>query len=410
MLKIYHKYLLRKTVIAFVVSQLIISACLVCLNLLKLVKNSQFALSFGLFTAALGYLNLFLLAFSVPLSILIAALLVYGKLSADNEVTAFRASGIRITQISMPAIVLAVLASLGMLYINGVVSPRGHYSMSRLEFLAGSIDPMILFRPREKIPFGDYSILIDRIEGNKMFDIRLMEPKSEGTTKITAKWAELLHRPGDSLVTLNLYDTDVSIPSSGGDKEMITERDRLLTIEFDLKKLFRSLKRGKGVDDLTMKELVARRKVVADQEGYAIFKILRDLNVENEQVDAEDDSALDPAIIEHASAAEAIRRIRDDARETRMQYTFEINKRLVLSASCFALAMIAIPLGISFHRRERTVNVLIGVVVALVYYLVILTVEKSLGAGALKLWMIWLPPLVCVLLGSGLFYRLRRGA
>ena len=149
MLKIYHRYLLQKILITFLSSVIIISLCLVSLNLLKLTKHAQYSLTFGLFLTLIGYLNLFILAFSVPLSILIASLLVFGKMAADNEITAFRASGLRISQIAMPVLVFSVLVSFLMLYINGVVYPKGHYKMNRLDYLMSSIKPISLFNQRE---------------------------------------------------------------------------------------------------------------------------------------------------------------------------------------------------------------------------------------------------------------------
>ena len=205
MLKIYHKYILRKILIVFFASLVIISLCLVSLNLLRMIKHAGFGLSLRLLLQLIGYLNLFILAFSVPLSLLIACMLVFGKMSADNEISAYRASGLRISQIALPPFILAALLAFFMLYINGIVSPRGHYNMNQLAFLSGSLNPMALFRPRESSKFGQYTISVKKIRGNKMFDLSIMESKPDTTpNNITARLGELDHVPGEGGALVSL--------------------------------------------------------------------------------------------------------------------------------------------------------------------------------------------------------------
>ncbi len=50
------------------------------------------------------------LVFTIPMSILLATLLSFGRLSSDNEITAFKASGVSLYQLFWPVIYLAVLA------------------------------------------------------------------------------------------------------------------------------------------------------------------------------------------------------------------------------------------------------------------------------------------------------------
>ncbi len=269
MFKIYHKYLLRKTLIVFFASVFIISLCLVSMNLLKLAKHARYGFTLGLFITLVGFLNLFILTFSVPLSILIASLLVFGKLSADNETTAFRASGVRVSEMALPALIFSIVVSFLMLYINGVVSPKGHYNMGRLQFLSGSLNPMSFFSERESNDFGDYSIFVDRIEDNKMFGLYIVEVRPGRTVNIKAKWGEIIHNKGDAKVRLNLYDADVSMPTG---EDIVREHDRMLSIEFDIKTLFRAFRSRKGVDDLTIKELIIRRRMSREEEFYVKYK------------------------------------------------------------------------------------------------------------------------------------------
>ncbi len=63
-----------------------------------------------------------MLAYAIPLAALFAAVLVYWRLSTDNEVTACRAGGISFTAVVVPAIILGLaVASADLIFVNYVV-------------------------------------------------------------------------------------------------------------------------------------------------------------------------------------------------------------------------------------------------------------------------------------------------
>jgi len=65
------------------------------------------------------------LSYSMPLSLLIAALMTYGRLSADNEITAIRMGGIHPFHTLMPVLVLALLVSASAMVLNAYLTPAG---------------------------------------------------------------------------------------------------------------------------------------------------------------------------------------------------------------------------------------------------------------------------------------------
>ena len=71
------------------------------------------------------FLNLaWILALAVPMSVLVATLMAFGRLSSDNEITAIRSSGIGFLQLLLPNIYSPVPPSLGHKYRGGC-SRRG---------------------------------------------------------------------------------------------------------------------------------------------------------------------------------------------------------------------------------------------------------------------------------------------
>jgi len=61
---------------------------------------------------------------AVPLALLVATLLTYGRLSSDNEVLAIRMGGIHLVHAALPGILLGAMLSVAMLFLSGSVAPR----------------------------------------------------------------------------------------------------------------------------------------------------------------------------------------------------------------------------------------------------------------------------------------------
>ena len=79
----------------------------------------------------MAYVLPFSFTFTIPWGFLTAILLFFGRMSADNEIVALRASGVSIVRISMPVFALAVALSALCFWINFEVAPRAEQAMAR---------------------------------------------------------------------------------------------------------------------------------------------------------------------------------------------------------------------------------------------------------------------------------------
>src|ERR1044071_7739313 len=71
----------------------------------------------------IAYVLPFSLIFTIPWGLLTAILLVFGRLSADNELIALRANGVSITRISLPLAGIALVCTGISLWLNVPVAP-----------------------------------------------------------------------------------------------------------------------------------------------------------------------------------------------------------------------------------------------------------------------------------------------
>ncbi len=120
-----------------------------------------------------------IVALAVPMAVLIAALMAFGRLSADNEITAMKAGGISLYRIITPVLLAAVLIALGMIWFNNAVLPDFNH---RARLLAGDIarkKPGVSIEPGvwyDRIP--NYGLLVQRIEDST----RANSVKTNGVT------------------------------------------------------------------------------------------------------------------------------------------------------------------------------------------------------------------------------------
>ena len=89
----------------------------------------------------LGYFNLAMLTYSMPIAALFATTVVYGRLSADNEVTACRAGGLSHLTVAFPAFVMGVFVALVSLVFLCFVVPV--YTMKAEQTLYSNIAKLI---------------------------------------------------------------------------------------------------------------------------------------------------------------------------------------------------------------------------------------------------------------------------
>jgi lipopolysaccharide export system permease protein len=75
----------------------------------------------------------FIIAMTMPMGVLVAVLYAFSRLTAENEVTALRASGISVMRLIRPAIFFGATLGLAMLVFNDQVLPRSNHRLRTLQ-------------------------------------------------------------------------------------------------------------------------------------------------------------------------------------------------------------------------------------------------------------------------------------
>src|SRR5262245_28422285 len=110
-MKLIDRYISKQVLVSSAFAVGVLSLVLVLGNIFKrmfdLLVNHEVPLEFII--SFIGYVLPFSLSLTIPWGFLTALLLVFGKLSAENELTAMRASGISFGRLFLPIGFLAVL-------------------------------------------------------------------------------------------------------------------------------------------------------------------------------------------------------------------------------------------------------------------------------------------------------------
>src|SRR6187397_3392704 len=110
-MKLIDRFISRELLLHLGFAVAVLSLVLVVGNifrkLLPLLVNHDLPVEY--LVAFVAYVLPFSLIFTIPWGLLTAVLLVFGRLSADNELVALRSNGISIGRICIPLVAIAVL-------------------------------------------------------------------------------------------------------------------------------------------------------------------------------------------------------------------------------------------------------------------------------------------------------------
>src|SRR2546430_4571878 len=130
-MKIVDRYVSRQLIVNLLFAIVVLSFVLVIGNifrkLLPLLVNHDLPVEY--LVGFVAYVLPFSLIFTIPWGLLTAVLLVFGRLSADNELTALRSNGVSITRICIPLMAIAIVCTAASLWLNVQVAPAAQEEM-----------------------------------------------------------------------------------------------------------------------------------------------------------------------------------------------------------------------------------------------------------------------------------------
>lgn len=345
----------------------------------RVVKDVVVLLSLGYlnwsqFLSMLVTLIPLVVSWALPLGMLTGILLVLGKLSSQNEITAMRCAGISIWRIAAPILAISVVGVAGSVMINNYYAPNSKAKNRAQMRDAISNDPMRLIVPKTFI---------------REFPRRVIYIGEETETELKDFWIWQLDD------NRNVYQL---VRAQRGEFHFDEEQEAMILTIYDGYAENRNRQDPDGLERPLMAGSFKKAGIKLPLDSFlgrpTMNRKLSALNfVEllDERKRIQNDSELDP----------------EEKRMQVVRVQTQVQKNFAMAYSVLAFAFLAIPLGIKVGRGESYANILVALGLAFAWYFATVIVEWLEKSPSLRPdLLIWAPNIVFQILGIILFKRI----
>jgi len=306
----------------------------------------------------------FSLIYTIPWGLLVAILLVFGRLSSENELVSMRMAGVGLVRIASPVFMIAGILSAFCLWLNTTIAPKAKDTIKFVLYEAVKSNPNALLSPGVvQTKFKGQKVFIESRKDDMLYGLHLYQLQKEDETgfpaaSIYAREAKLKVIQESKQLRLHLTDAFMESRHSDGSHDIafIGEQEPLL---FDFSVERRKKRKASTMTNQEIRELLNSGEPIDKRLSYRLNN--------------------------------------------------EIQQRYAFSLACLALSLVGVPLGITARRKETSSGLGLSLLVALGYFLffsIAKNYEKHSGNTALILY--WLPNILCLILGISLFFKARQ--
>ena len=366
-MRILRNYIIKEMLPPLMFSLIIITLAFLIGNVVKLAdyvinKGVELIYVWKLFLCLIPDL----LSYAIPISVLTATLLAFGRLSSDNEIMAMRANGINLYRISMPAIIVGLFLSVLSIPLHDKIIPISHYKARMLLKEVGLRHPAAYLEAGTFIRgFKDYILFIYDIVYGKdktvFKNVRVYQPQKDGPTRtIVAKRGELISLLDKNTIKLKLIDGTSEEPNPINPRHFykLNFKTYYLTLTLDASTMNES---GKNTKEMTFDELL--------QNADELKK-----------------SGIDPTPL--------VRRL---------------HKRIASSFASLAFVLIGLPLAITTRRSEKSIGVGLAFGLATIYWLLLAFGQVLATKDVLPIWLaMWFGNITLIVIGLIMMYFVMR--
>ena len=385
-------------------------------------------------------------ALAVPMAILVCTLMAFGRLSADNEITAMKASGIQYYNLIIPPILLSTVVAVTMIYFNNWILPDMNYQSKKIISDITSKNLEIIFEPKQlNTQLEGFTIYFDSIEE----DLEKSE-EDDGKNFFKNVFITQHNRHDNSIIRtivskkayrVNDFNNNhiIILLKNGTMYQKIDDSQKYRIIQFDENQIkidknhfaYSGGRKQKGDRELNYKEIQDTikfhvglidetkkriRRTIGRIDPYAPvtypFNFTANYYIEEQKK------------LTHSSNKQNIEKYYNDTqrlieKEKKRIHEFEsqidkfrveMHKKFSLPVACIIFILVGAPLGVVTRKGKFSINIGISLTFFLIYWAFLIGGENFADKGSINPALaMWLPNIVLLIVGIYLNYRINNG-
>ncbi len=355
----------------------------------------------------------------VPVAVFIAVLMAFGRFGEDNEITAWRASGIKFSKILKASLVFAAIITAAMLYYNNNVLPDANHQYKLLRQDIAYKHPDINFDAGyflDDIP--DYRILIRKKQDDMLYDILVYHDARGVQETIWAKRGKLEIIGNKVILSLEEGEYHEFIQNAAEEYRRSTFEKYRIAVSVKNLELRRRDSKYRSDREMSIPEMIKkldeyrelykksnsnilRNMATAglDTSGLdpgsglrAVDRIVRTLkdSSSSPSLSNEERRAVRKRLQELENTKRHVRSYRDMSRrylQAESKYLVEIHKKIAMPFAAIIFVLIGAPLGMIVRRGGLGTSGGISLVFFLIYWGILMTGERLADRLLMSPWL-----------------------
>lgn len=381
-LKLFDRYILKEIAPPFFIGITVYTFVLL-MNQILLLSEMFIARGVPASTvlSLLFYLIPSLLAFTIPMAILMGVLAGLSRLSSDAEITAFRTLGVGQRQILRPVLIFSICGWLITSFFTLYLAPQSNYKWIKTLSQSVNLEAQFNVNPREfydRIPRT--ALFVQDIgEGNlwRNIFVHFSYPSQEPRIIFAEKGRVNLF-PDKKRATLELQKGIIHSSNVSNPENYSMTVFKRLEEELDVRSLFVGISTEKKAREKDINELLSD---------------IKDTKRELGKLGSSDKNSID---------------FKQNKRKL-IKYLVETHKKFALPFACIIFAFLGISLGVSTKKGGRTSGFTLSIVIIVIYYILITAGENIAVNEGIKPWLgMWGPNILLAGLSVYAFTYSRR--
>ncbi|MCK5051891.1 MAG: LptF/LptG family permease [Candidatus Cloacimonetes bacterium] len=403
-MKILESYILKENFKPFVVSLMVTTFVMLLdkiIDLLNLIIEKH--LDVLTIVSIFGLSLPFILALTIPMAILLASIMSFGRLSVDNELIAFKSCGINIYTLLRPTVIVALFISFFMVYFNNAVLPQTNHMLKNMMIKANYRRPATAIVPGTFNSMKNYTIYVKERIDDELFGILIYNrEKTKFPQTISAERGKIeLANGGNSLKAIlyngQMHERDQKNP----DKYNISEFKRftlnLPDLGYKMNQEGTDYRGDRELSSNAMQEIVNERK----NKIELIQTEIEDIQSNIDEINSNEEDVIDKKELKKNYnrlnlKKDKITTLNSDVRK----YQVEIHKKYAIAFACVIFVLIGAPIGMMTKTSGVGMSFSVSAIVFLIYYGALTLGEELADKGVVSPFLaMWISNIVFGIIG-----------